>query len=120
MSEGVRKVSYVVPVSREQAVEYGLVEPTPEERAEHARVAALAAVRRRTAWATLTRAQAALAAVVDPLSRSLLDLHTHTSEGRPRCEGCDVEAEQPEWPCRTVQEIARHHGIELPKPGDLW
>jgi hypothetical protein len=53
--------------------------------------------------------------------RAVVELHApvpHTLYGnliRNVCEGCDAGAyaeESPDWPCRTVQAIARELGIE--------
>ena len=61
----------------------------------------------------VNRARAALRAVVE--------LHApvpHTLHGnliRNVCEGCDAGAyaeESPDWPCSTVQAVARELGIE--------
>jgi hypothetical protein len=63
----------------------------------------------------LGAAQHRLAQLADPLTRTILDLHSVDKYGE--CGGCDFggyEAEPPEWPCRTVTAVAEHHGIELP------
>lgn len=74
--------------------------------------------------AQLDEARQALAALTDPLARAVLDLHHEQGMYResgypwPTCDGCDMdgyEAEPPEWPCRTVQAVARHYGIALPE-----
>jgi hypothetical protein len=103
-----------VPVSREVAIEAGVVEPTPEERAEMDREAAESQRREAEREAKLAAARDQLAAITDPLARATLDLH-HEDE-RGDCEGCDFagyECEPPEWPCRTTVLVARHYGIDL-------
>ena len=68
--------------------------------------------------------------ITDPLARAILDLHRaeRSSEwADPRCAGCDFdgyEAEEPLWPCRTVELVAERFGCPAPewvelKPGVL-
>lgn len=55
-----------------------------------------------------------LAAITDPLTRAVLDLHEEHEDGT--CWGDDIdgyEAERPDWPCRTIEVIAAHYGIPL-------
>lgn len=112
-----QKIGVTVPVSREMAIIYGLVEPTDAERA-----AMDAESAKWTAWkqrqdARQARGLASLREVAGPLVRRLLDLHA--ADDRGECLGCDssgYEAERPEWPCRTVDAIAEHHGIEMEEP----
>ena len=119
MSEMFRKNSIAIRLSREEAVGYGLVEPTPEEAAERAERSRLHDIKRAAAWEVYDAARPALDALTDPVARSVLDLHRSETVEHPRCEGCDMngyDAERPYWPCRTVQAVAHHHGIELPDP----
>jgi hypothetical protein len=92
-----------------------VIEPTPEERAEMERARAEYRQREALRLEALAAARERLAAITDPLTRAILDLH---AEGeREECQGCDVdgyEAESPPWPCRTVETVAAHHGIGLP------
>lgn len=111
----VKRSGFTLPVSRELALEHGMVESTPEERAEMDRRAAAARVWQAERAAKLTIARERLAAITDPLARTVLDLHAENE--RHECEGDDMdgyEAEYPEWPCRTVETVAAHYGIELP------
>lgn len=90
--------------------------PTDEER-EASRE------RKREAWRLYDAARPALDAITDPLARAILDLHHADEVEFPKCAGCDFggyEAEEPEWPCRTVQAVAAQHGVELPDAGYLW
>lgn len=112
-----------VNISRDRALMFGLVTPTPEEAAEGERRARQYDVRRRESWRLYDEARAALASITDPLARAILDLHATDTIERPTCGGCDIdgyEAEAPEWPCRTVQTVADQYEITLPDPAHLW
>lgn len=111
----IKRYSYVLPVPRELLLDAGMVEATPAERAKAERE--IAELRRQAAAnaATLDAARQRLAEITDPLARSILDLHHEDKRGE--CEGDDSdgwEAESPEWPCRTVEAVAAHYGIEMP------
>lgn len=102
-------------VPRELLLDAGLVEATAEERAAMERAAAESREREVARAIKLATARTALTALDDPLAR--LVLHLHSENERGECDGCDFdgyEAERPDWPCRTVEVIAAHHGIELP------
>lgn len=109
-------------VSREMALDFGLVEPTPEEAAERA-----ARTARWEGWRARHRAQqatmvAALNETGDAVTTAILALHSSNGSEYPECQGCDfsgAESEPPEWPCRTVLELARAHGIPEPEPYSL-
>lgn len=110
-------------ISREEAVGMGLVEPTPEEAGERAERARQHDIKRAAAWAVYDAARPALASVSDPVARTVLDLHRSETVESPKCEGCDMDgydAERPDWPCRTVQAVAEHYGIDLPDPWLIW
>lgn len=67
--------------------------------------------------AARTGARARLAEITDQPARTVLDLHRETESGN--CDGCEFggfEAWAPEWPCGTVDIIAKHYGID---PEDL-
>lgn len=52
----------------------------------------------------------------DALTSALLDLHSRNTDDE--CEGCDYsgwEGDPPMWPCRTIDLLCEHHGIEIPK-----
>lgn len=111
------KNSYAMTISRPMALDFGLVDPTPEEAEE--RAASLAAFKVRCAEAEVIyrKARAALDEFTAPLKRGLLDLHAPTEGPNPTCQGCDfggTDGEAPEWPCRTVTLIAEQHHIALP------
>lgn len=104
----------VIPMSRDMLLAAGVVEPTAEERAEMERSAAEARRRAAVREEVLAAARERLAAITDPLARAVLDLHAAEHDGT--CQGCDIdgyEAERPDWPCRTVEVIAKHYGIPL-------
>jgi hypothetical protein len=110
----VRKAGMDMPVSRELLLDHGLVEPTPEERAQAEHDAAVAEQRRAEHDAALAVAREQLAGIVEEPARTILDLHRENERGE--CEGCDFggyEAERPYWPCITVRTIARHYRIDL-------
>jgi hypothetical protein len=114
----VAKVAYTVPVSRQYALDYGLVEPTPEEQRERDAWRAAYDEKRAAATAAWPVFVTALAAVTDPVARAVLDLH---AAGDGRCSGCDFdgyEAERPAWPCRTTCTVAAVAGVAVPP--DLW
>jgi hypothetical protein len=111
---GVVKRGAVVPMSRDMLLAAGVVEPTEAERAEMERQAAESKQRAAEREERLAEARRKLAAITDPLTRAILDLHAE--DGRHECEGCDFsgyEAEQPDWPCSTVEIVAAHYGIAL-------
>jgi hypothetical protein len=107
-------IGSVVPVSRGFAVGEGLIEPTPEERAEMEREAAAhdaIVEEQRPLWEA---AVAALAAIENPLARRLLDLHAADEYGD--CGYCESDDRIVRWPCEETLLIAEHHGITFP-PG---
>lgn len=111
----VEKRPGVVSATREMLLDAGLVEPTAEERAQAERDRAEWERREVERVAKLAAARTALAALTDPLTRVTLDLHAEGPAGE--CEGCDwagMEGEPGAWPCRTVEAVARHYGIEMP------
>lgn len=120
--------TYTMPlnVSREMLLDFRQIEPTPEELAERNERARLIHDKQRD---ERVRALAALAELrdKDPLTTALLDLHSCDTEALhgDECAGCDFtgcESEPPEWPCRTVLAIAKHHGIDMPRalPGRYY
>lgn len=110
----VHKMSASLPVSRWQLLDTGVVEPTPQERAEQERRTAEWRREKERRDAVREIARQALAKLTDPLSRIVLDLHSKSEGGW--CEGDDLDGhdfDPPEWPCRTVRAVAAYHGIEL-------
>jgi hypothetical protein len=90
--------------------------PTREERiTRHERAVA--------DWAILDDGIAHLKAITEPTLRAVLDLHwPEDMQRHPSCPGCDIEgyeAEEPDWPCRTVRVIAEAQEIALPDR-HLW
>lgn len=85
---------------------------TPEQRAT-AHAAHLAAKARRAATFHDRHA-----AIVQPLTgalRAVAVLHSPDDDGT--CTGCDfdgMEAEAPEWPCRTIDTITETEGAAYP------
>jgi len=113
--------SFSFRISRGMALDFGLAEPTEEEAAERAVQAAEYRRKRDADWTTYLWAREALDALDaerNPIARRVLDLHRpDESSTWVTCAGCDwsgYDGEAPEWPCRTVREIAGFHGIELP------
>jgi hypothetical protein len=113
---GIKALRSSLPISRELALEYGLVEPTEAERAEMERLAAETERERAEHEAKMAAARAALAGIVEEPARTILDLHCEDEHGD--CDGCEFggwEAEPPVWPCTTTVTIARHYGIDIPE-----
>lgn len=111
----VTMVTGLVPVSRELGIEMGVIEPTAAERAELEREAVSANLAAAEHTARMRSFRRRLAAVTEQPARAVLDLHAE--DDRSCCEGCDVdgyESWQPDWPCRTIEGIAKHYGIETP------
>lgn len=112
--------AYSFLVSREMALDFGLVEATPEEAAE--REASAAAFRARCAdeWPVYLHALRALDGLDAenyPVARRVLDLHAPVEPGAPspRCSECCRDGDHPaEWPCATVEAVAGTFGIPLP------
>ena len=116
--------AFAFTMSREDAIAYGHVKPTEEERVamrDRLRVSMREQYAEHTAdWEVQQVAGPALAAITDERSRALLDLHSIRSHGwdGAYCDGCEfsgMEAEPGEWPCSTVRLVASWHSIELPK-----
>jgi len=106
-----RKLTMTIPVTGAQMEKASLIDVlTPQARAEYERRAAERAE-------ILAAARERLAAITDPVARAVLDLHAPDDDGD--CMGDDMEgyeAEQPTWPCRTVEAVAGHYGIRLKAP----
>ena len=105
----ITKLAASIRVSNEQA---GAFPRATEE--DHARWAA----EREAAQPAFRVALADLEQVTEPWAVALLALH-HRDDNRytPQCRGCDwsgYEGEPPDWPCRTVDVIAEHLGINWP------
>lgn len=121
----IKVISTVVPISRELALDYGLVQPTDAERAEALERSRLWRLRTLQAWAVYDLMRPALADLRDPVSRAVLDLHEPDENGveyAGRCTECHDGGEMGdrlEWPCATVRAVASVHGIETPGL-DLW
>ena len=112
-----KKNTIAMSVSREMALDYGLVEPTPEEKAEREESARKWRQKRAEARPGTVAYLAALDGITDRPSRIVLDLHSRGAGHYPECTGCDYEgyeSEPPSWPCRTVDAIADHYGIPTP------
>ena len=106
-------------ISREMALDYGLVEPTPEEaeqRAAHLEQHQREHAEEQHAAALVVRA---LDAIADPTWRAVLDLHQRDVylDRDYRCDGCDAdgyEVESPAYPCRTTRLVASLYGLPFP------
>lgn len=109
-----KKTAGYIWVPRELLLDAGVVEPTPDERAEAERRAAEYRAREAVRAASLEQLRRRLDAVTEQPARAILDLHAENA--RHECEGDDFEGydgEPAAWPCRTVLEIAAHYGITL-------
>lgn len=84
MSTEVKKSSYTIQAPRELLLDAGVIEPTPAERAAAERYAAEAQQQEGERKAKLDAARQRLAALTDPLSRTILDLHSEDERGE--CE----------------------------------
>lgn len=122
----ISKHGRIMLVSREVAIANGLVEPTPEEQAEIDQRRAELEQKRSAVTTRIPGELAKLDAIDDPVCRAVLDLHRRDERYAGEwithwtCPGCDMdgmEAEAPEWPCRTVELVAAHHGVDLT---DVW
>jgi len=111
------KNSIALRISREMALDFGLVEATEAEKRR--RDEEMAEIRAKRA-----EAQPRLRAALDQLDalggieRAVLDLHNFDRNARysTTCDGCDFagyEGDPPDWPCRTVDLIAEANGIDL-------
>jgi hypothetical protein len=106
-------------ISRTMALDFGLVEPTPEEAAQRAAEVERHRAESAARWPAWETALAALAALDNPIVRAVLDHHRPSDDKwLPTCDGgCDYagfEGEPPEWPCSTVELIAETAGIDMP------
>lgn len=114
--------SFVFTVSREQLLDMGQIEPTPEELAERNESSRVFHEKQKAKRSEFLNALDLLA-MSGGLVKALLDLHMPDldEDFSVECPGCDVsgyEGEQPEWPCRTVRVLANASGVALPD-GDL-
>lgn len=110
--------SFVYTVSREMALDMGMIEPTPEELTERNESSRRFHGEQREKRAKTLAALASLRGR-ESLTDAMLDLHSCDTEAdwSAECAGCDFggyESEAPEWPCRTVILLAEHHGVDMP------
>lgn len=114
------KHSVAIRISREMAVAFGHVEPTPEEAAESAAAAQRHREAQAHSWALYDAARPLLDAIDAPVARSILDMHGPSTIERPQCTECDGGDDYAMWPCPTVERIAAHYDIDMPDPWHLW
>lgn len=114
----VRKYGTVVPVSRDTAIDLGMVKPTAEEQAKRDGWAAEYERRKQAATEAWPGFVAALDAATDPVARAVLDLHKREGSG---CggENGDGYGEPEDWPCLTVLAVAEALGIPVPPDLDI-
>lgn len=110
--------SFVVSVSREQLLDMGQIEPTPEELADRNEKSKMFHADQRAKRGQFIKALDRLGNS-DALTMAILELHAPDldAEYGSDCLGCDVagyDGEQPEWPCRTIDLVAAQNGISLP------
>ena len=111
------KRGFTIQISREMALDHGIVEPTEAEKRKRDEEMAAFRAKRAEAQPRLRAALNQLDAL-DGLARAVLDLHNFDRKARysTTCEGCDFagyEGDPPDWPCRTVDLIAEANGIDL-------
>lgn len=115
----VKKISGHMMVSRDQGIDWGIVEPTEAEKAQRAERDAKYQADRKAATEAWPVFVAALTEVTDPIARLVLDLHG-SRDGY--CRGCEFggggDAESPAWPCTTTTAVAAAVGVHV--PADLW
>lgn len=115
---GIQKIAYRVNISREMALMYGLVEPTPEEAAEREEAhrewvieSNKRALIREAAWGHLR-------GIAEPALAAVIKLHglTVTRYGDDVCDHCrEGDMQDPvDWPCDTIRAICTAYGIEVP------
>ena len=116
-----QKNAIAVSISRDMAVGMGFIEPNREERYDRAtfherwrRESAARAQRYAAGYSKLLAA--------DPITRAVLDLHAPVDHyNRLVCHGCDADGydtEHPEWPCRTIETLARAHQLDMTYQGE--
>lgn len=114
-----RTNSFVYRVSREEAIAYGHVKPTPEEVEHHNTESRVRWEKSVAEWEEADRFRSALADVTDPVARVVLDLHRPLDDDTAECDHC-VRGEYGDhepWPCDTVEAVSQALGI---KPPDAW
>jgi hypothetical protein len=113
------KTGFVVNISRDMAVDEGLVAPTAEEAAERNELSAKWRAKRADARRAYPNTKAALDALSDPAVRAVLTLHAPDETGRSVvCSHCYYDTEmgdKQDWPCETVEAIASASDIALPE-----
>lgn len=115
----IRKFSSHITISRDQALDLGMVVATPEERAKREAWAVEYEQRKQAATEAMPVFVAQLAAITDPVARAVLDLH---KDDQGYCGGCECygyEAESPPWPCGTTEAVAVALGIPVPPDLDM-
>ena len=111
MSDWTQKNAMTFRISREAAVDWGLVEPTLEERAEREEWRRRFDARQQAARLRKGEWLASLAAVTHPVLRAVIDLHG--SQDREWCDGCDGGPDDSgEWPCRTIVTVLDGLGVD--------
>lgn len=114
-----KKNSVAIQVSREMLLDMGIVEPTPEEKAERDERMRLFITERNKRTLIREAAWAQLRLVKEPAVKAVLELHAMVDKphGDPECAHCywDTEmGDHEDWPCETVTAIANAYGIEMP------
>jgi hypothetical protein len=109
----VRPFGFPLTISRELALDHGIVEPTPQEKAvmaansEYWRTERAAREMRRAEWFSAVRDAAC------PVAVAMLDLHVPDAYGD--CKGCGFEELAGlAWPCATV--LAGAEAVGIPEP----
>jgi hypothetical protein len=120
MSDPINIVKYgqEIPISRQMAIDAGIIEPTPEERVRQERDRAewRAKVEAdKPKYEAAVQALRVLAASDDTHSLAARLLHIHENHGGV----CDAHGgeDYTMWPCDVAQTIAQHYGTPFP---DSW
>lgn len=113
------KYGSVVQISRDEAIDRGMVKPTAEEKAKRDAWRVNYERRKQAATEAWPVFVAALAAVTDPVGRAVLDMHKADQQWCAGCEGWDNSGESPAWPCDTVETVAKALGIPIPPDLDM-
>jgi hypothetical protein len=108
---------YRIAVSRDMAIDYGMILPTPEEIEERNKAGMIFHYAQQS---KRVRALAALRALQKQagVTSLMIDLHSVDTDAdyNTTCKGCGAGygEDEPDWPCRTVQVLAKYHDIDLP------
>jgi hypothetical protein len=117
MDDGFIRHSVVVPLSREQALDYGIVEPTEAEAERREREMAEYRARKADADAHRRVWLSMVDDIAGPVGRAVLALHHRDDLGD--CVACGHDCGglggHVPWPCPTVDAVADACGLQVPE-----